>query len=289
MILNRHGAQYLYGGIVYRIGDKVIGTEESEYAGLNGVIFEIRDGEDKETDNDTPDIYCSFDAPVLPNDIAELEKTFSELYQEEKHLDDITLDFVIMAPEMIMVQNQRKKIKVYALVEDWSVDSDQGQTTRLCSTIWEAKALLNSSLAEEIKDGCISDWIGKDDYMTETSELSYEGWVDGRYVDFHYAISIHELELSLTPGIIGDVGRAYMKSCRYDDLASQVEEWDEVGKLSEQDYQKYLADKRIPDMIDKHLSDTYWECYWEAVSEVAHTLLREYLGKNTYSEGECTE
>lgn len=84
MIINRHGAKFLYEGVTYRIGDRIIGTEESEYAGLNGVIFEIRDGEDKETDNETPDIYCSFEEPVLPSDIEELEKTFTELYQEEK-------------------------------------------------------------------------------------------------------------------------------------------------------------------------------------------------------------
>lgn len=290
MILNRHGAEFQYEGVIYRIGDCIIGTEESEYAGLNGVIFEIRDGEDKETDNDTPDIYCSFDAPVLPSDIEELEKTFTELYQEEKHLDDIILDYVIMAPEMIMVKEQpRKSIKVYVLTEDWSVDGDHGRATRICSSLWEAKAHLNSALADEIKSGCISDWIGKSDYMTETSELSYEGWVEGRYMEFHYAISIDEMELSLTPAIIGDVGRTYMESCRYEDFASQVAEWDEVGELSEQDYQKFLADKRVPDMIDKNLGDYYWESYWEAVSEAAHTLLREYLGKNAHSQTESTE
>ncbi len=52
---------------------------------------------------------------------------------------------------------------------------------------------------------------------------------------------------------------------------------EEVGELSGEDYQRYLADVRIPSMIDKRLSDAYWECNWEAVSEAAHTLLREYL------------
>ena len=287
MIINRHGAQFLYEGITYRIGDKIIGTEQSEYVGLNGIIYEIRDGNDKETDNDTPDIYCSFEEPVLPSDIEELEKTFTELYQQEKHLEDIILDCVIMAPEMIMVQDQqRKSIKVYVLTEDWSVDGDQGRTTRVCSSLWEAKAHLNSALADEIKSGCITDWIDRSDYMTETSELSYEGWIEGRYMEFHYAISIDELEMSLTPAVVGDVGRAYMESGRYEDFASQVAEWDEVGELSDQDYQKFLADKRIPDMIDKKLGDHYWESYWEAVSEVAHTLLREYLGENAYSQTE---
>lgn len=78
----------------------------------------------------------------------------------------------------------------------------------------------------------------------------------------------------------------YLDASRYEDFACQVEPWEEISELSEEDYQRYLADVRIPNMIDKGLSDTYWECYWEAVSEAAHTLLREYLDRNTHSDTE---
>ena len=66
MLMNKPGAEFLYNGITYRVGDVIIGSDQSEYACLIGSIFEIRDGSDKETENDTPDIYCSFDPPVLP-------------------------------------------------------------------------------------------------------------------------------------------------------------------------------------------------------------------------------
>lgn len=280
MIINRDGAEYLYGGTIYRIGGKIIGTNESEYAGLSGIIFEIRDGEDKETENETPDIYCSFEEPVLPSDIQALEETFTELYQEEKHLEDITLDYVIMAPEMVLpLDQQRKSVAVYMLTEEWAVECNQGRTTILCPTMPEAKAKLNALLAEEMENGCLSDWIGKSEYITETTENSYEGWLEGRHAEFHYSVSIEQQELTLSPDLIGDVGRTHTESCRFEDFASQVAEWDEVGKLTEQEYQRFLADKRVPDMIDKNLGDHYWESYWEAVSEAAHTLLREYLEK----------
>lgn len=81
----------------------------------------------------------------------------------------------------------------------------------------------------------------------------------------------------------------YKEERLYEDFASQVEEWEEVGELSEEEYQRYLADVRIPNMIDKGLSDTYWECYWEAVSEAAHALLCEYLDRNTHSGTESAE
>lgn len=99
MILNENGKSFEYDGITYTIGDAVIGTNVSEYEGLVGVITEIRDGNDKETENETPDIYCSFEAPLLPEDVKALEETFSDLYDEPKTMEDICLDMVIVAPK----------------------------------------------------------------------------------------------------------------------------------------------------------------------------------------------
>lgn len=101
MILNRTGAEFEYEGVTYTIGGAIVGTAESEYAGLYGRINAIHDGEDKETENETPDIYCEFDPPVMPHEVKALEDTFSDLYHQPKTIADIVLDMVIMAPEMI--------------------------------------------------------------------------------------------------------------------------------------------------------------------------------------------
>jgi len=101
MVIDQQGEQFEYEGTVYTVGERIVGTPESEYEGLSGFITEIRDGEDKETENDTPDLYCRFEPPVLPCDIRCLEERFSRLYLEPKKLDDIILDLVIMAPEMV--------------------------------------------------------------------------------------------------------------------------------------------------------------------------------------------
>ena len=215
---------------------------------------------------------------------------FSALYDTQKTLDDICFDMVIMAPEMITVPSQSKKfIKIYILSEDWAVDGDTGHSSSIYSDPLEARARLNEALGKEIDSSCLSDWIDTPEYQTEISENSYEGWLDGFYCESHYAISLEEHNVVLTPSIIGDVGRTYLDASRYEDFASQVEEWEEVGELSEEEYQRYLADVRIPNMIDKGLSDTYWECYWEAVSEAAHALLCEYLDRNTHSGTESAE
>lgn len=103
MIINQEGLRYTYNGMTYTVGAAVMATEASEYRGLYGTITEIRDGSDRETENDTPDIYCCFEPPLFQEEIRELERRFTELYQSPKKLDEITLDMVIMAPEMVRV------------------------------------------------------------------------------------------------------------------------------------------------------------------------------------------
>ena len=76
MIINRIGAEFEYEGTTYVIGAPIVGTPESEYEGLYGTITEIRVGEDKETENETPDLYCSFEVPVLPCEVKKLEEVF---------------------------------------------------------------------------------------------------------------------------------------------------------------------------------------------------------------------
>ena len=109
MMINRIGAKFEYKGTTYVIGAPIVGTSESEYEGLYGTITEIRDGEDKETENKTPALYCSFEAPVLPCEVKKLEEVFSDLYEEPKTIDDIILDLVIMAPSMVKPLDELKE------------------------------------------------------------------------------------------------------------------------------------------------------------------------------------
>lgn len=113
MILNIEGEAFEFEGKRYVIGTEIIGTDASDYNGLLGVITEIRDGADKETENETPDIYCTFEAPVLDCEIERIEKIFSELYDEPKTIDEIGLDEIIMAPDMILLLSEVGK-KTYS-------------------------------------------------------------------------------------------------------------------------------------------------------------------------------
>ena len=91
MIINEQGAKYETEGKTFVIGEPIYVTDESDYKGLFGIVTEIRDGEDKETDNDTVDIHCTLDKPVLPFDKEQLEGRFSRLYGNKMTLENISL------------------------------------------------------------------------------------------------------------------------------------------------------------------------------------------------------
>lgn len=58
--MNNTTTELQWGDVIFKPGQRVRTTDASDYAGLEGVILEIHTGEDKETDNLTPDIHCCF-------------------------------------------------------------------------------------------------------------------------------------------------------------------------------------------------------------------------------------
>jgi hypothetical protein len=94
--MNNTTTELQWGDVIFKPGQRVRTTDASDYAGLDGVILEIHTGEDKETDNLTPDIHCCFDFPESEADIRKLEERFSSLYNMPKKLDDLALDEVIL-------------------------------------------------------------------------------------------------------------------------------------------------------------------------------------------------
>lgn len=193
MIINQHGATFEYEGVTYTIGASIVGTAESEYEGLYGTITEIRDGDDKDTENETPDLYCEFEPPVQPCEIKELEQVFSNLYAEPKTLDDIILDSVIMAPSMIRPlfepQSQQKDIPIFIVMEDWAVDGEHGGSYELFIEYDDAKRCMDAKLREEKEMEIVPQWL-ESGGIENSFKDSYEAYVDGEYVMNHYSISI---------------------------------------------------------------------------------------------------
>ena len=101
MILNKQGESFAVEGRTFLIGGMVWANDESDYRGLFGRITEIRDGADKDTENEGPDIYCDFMVPEQEYMVNEIEKRFSALYRTPKHKNELPLGGVIMAPDML--------------------------------------------------------------------------------------------------------------------------------------------------------------------------------------------
>ena len=201
MIINQEGMRYTYNGMTYTVGAAVMATEASEYRGLYGTITEIRDGSDRETENDTPDIYCCFEPPLLQEEIRELEQRFTDLYQSPKKLDEITLDMVIMAPEMVRVISPDpsvcKTLKVYLLTMQFTTSWDSGCITELYADYDMARFAMLKGIREEQAEGCVKDWAEKDALEEEYCTDFYEAWHRDEYSEKHFTASIEKLSLTL--------------------------------------------------------------------------------------------
>lgn len=285
MILNEHGKSIEYDGITYAIGDVVIGTDASEYEGLAGTIIEIRDGEDKETENDTPDIYCSFEPPLLPEDVKALEETFSGLYEEPKTMEDIILDMVIMAPEMIVPADKRtrniRKIKLYAVTEDWANDNNEyGNSTTLFATKEAAMKEFKAILAIEALNGLIAEIKGTLNYVEEFSSIDYECYIEGFHEQTHYRIAIEEKDLFFTPSSLEQMRKLAQDITYCADFIEQIEPWEELAEMSTSQYHKMITDPELPERIRKaiDMNDGYWDSYWQSISEVAYQIVKEAKG-----------
>ena len=212
MIITEPKAEFLYEGETYRIGATVIANEKSAYEGLVGEICEIRTGEDKEIENETPEIFCRFEPPKLSADITELEKRFSDDCVTKKKIEDIPLDSVIMSPEMLICpDNDKNKEKIYVLTEEWANDGDGGFNTEVFTDALTAKAFLNFKLSKEMTDGLIAKWQSYEEFKFEENDSAYTAWIDGYYSELHYTLKIEEYKMTVSPDFVNRIGNRYLE------------------------------------------------------------------------------
>ena len=104
MLVKYLGDSISINGITYTVGMwvKAVG---SLYEGLEGYIKEIRAGEDAATASDVPDIHCFFEYPKSDLLRAKIEERFSTLYGTPKVLEELRLDEVVMAADMVYPVN----------------------------------------------------------------------------------------------------------------------------------------------------------------------------------------
>ncbi len=291
MVLTNQGESLVYDGKTYAVGDKVIATKETEYEGLIGTIFEIRDGDDRLTDNDTPDIHCYFDAPLHKEHIKRLEETFSKLHGQDLTIDDIAMDNIIMAPDMVLPfereNNNVKSLTVYAVTEDWANNDSYGNSFTLFTSLDDAMQKFRITLHEEAEDGIIKDIHNHSYCIEEISDMHYECYRDGYHCESHFTLEVKKVDLRISAEFTDHIGNMQIANSRVSDFIGQIEQWDELEKLSDEMYEKMKTDPELPDLIQNALSknDAYLESYWESMSEVAHLMVIKYLQKQAKEGG----
>ena len=187
-----------------------------------------------------------------------------------------------MAPEMIWSLDRNdadRKITIYLVREEWVLDHDGGVDIHLFTDRNHAKMAMLRMVHEDMVDGCISRWRDKGDFESEIKVNSCEYWLRDSYHENHYQVSLTAQELYLSAATVRQVADMHTAQCSLEDFISQIEGWEKVNAMAEEQYQAFIADPRIPETIQAHLSknEPYFESYWESVSECAHQLLREYL------------
>lgn len=285
MILSKPGESIQWGNMTFSVGEQVYATNASEYHGLIGIITEIRDGDDKDTENYLPDIYCCFQEPVLSCDREEIEKRFSALYQCPKKLEEIALDLAIMGPDMLIptkvLDTQHKTITVYHIYEDWSANDDSGSSVIPTLDYEDAKRRLVKMLTEEMENGSIADHLGKTGFMVEQKKDYYCCWLDGAYFEFHYKIFIKEEQAVLTDRILSQIGREYRDAVLRDEFSQQIADWEEVSDFTDDELDQLIQQPGLPDALREALDNHsgYWETYWDAISSKAYALIRDFRKK----------
>ena len=281
MIYKKPDEKFSHENITYTVGSRVLANEASEYSGLFGRILEIRTDDDRETENDTPDIYCEFDPPCLSAARRALEQTFSELYGAPKRMEDLGLELVIMAPEMLtplaVPEQAYPQGTLYVVVSHWATDGEFGSYEAPFTNLMDAQRQFHDDLKNELESGCVEKWREKSQFAEEETAESYECYLDGEYCENHFYLSIEKRPLPLAPEFIRTVAAAYEDECAREDFLDKAQALPEYLALTEDQKKQLLHNADIKGRISHYLDlcDTYWECYWDAVSKAAQDILQE--------------
>lgn len=101
MVLNKRNTPYTVDGIQYEIGKwyQVVGN--NPYSGLQCLLREIRDGDDKVTENPGTDFICDCLVPSEATELAKFEAQVSAAYGAPRKAKDISLDGIIFSCDML--------------------------------------------------------------------------------------------------------------------------------------------------------------------------------------------
>lgn len=215
-----------YKGITYVVGEEVIATKGTPYEGLYGHITAIRNNFNKDTDNEEPDIYCHFEPPVLHEDIQKTEKSFAKACGTARSINEIALDEIIMAPEMIMpvpeLYRRRKSVIVYVVASEWSDSDYDGMNREMFLNYEDATMAFKAELAREQYNGYIAKMADDPDFIEQEGKDFYQCYIDGICCDYHYSVAIRRETIRATQNDLYAIQSKWDCMSRYKDVPLPV-------------------------------------------------------------------
>lgn len=276
MIFTRIGSGIIYNGTLYAVGMKVAAVSESDYAGLYGVINEIRTGEDRETENDAPDIECCFDPPMLKEEVTALEARFSALYQQPKTVDELALDMVIMTPEELKPIDSlpNAAISIYVVMNEWEDDDGPGHSESYFTDYDAAKRQFNDDLLEDHTNGVYAYWHDEPDFTEESEPDFYCCKMENSHTYHHFALRIEKQQLPLSPAFTAEVAKHHASHTHLANLCSLLPK-DSIlpAPAGELENLKQKLAKALDQ--SEPCSDAYWETLQPLVDELKEKLNAE--------------
>lgn len=284
MVLKNKGEVFRYNGTEYVVGERVIATSGSAYEGMIGTILQISDGEDKETDNYTPDIYCSFDEPILKVHKEKAIERLSKLWDGVIKLEDANVAQAVMAPEMIIPLDNfcesSGSVVVYALIEESCANCNTDVSVQLFADKKDARQQLEINLKKEYEGGMLDTDLSEG-YVFEESEDSYECYLDGFAAEWRYYIHIEEQKLKINNDFIKVIGELDILRRLYDDFAEQSTDLEGIDELTDKEFMEILNNPQNLLRVRSELAkkEKLIRCYHDSVYETAHDIFYEAVKK----------
>lgn len=215
MRIAEYGKVFMYGEQKFVVGEIVIATKGSIYDGLPGILMEVRDGADKETDNIHPDLYCKFFEPILPSNKKKISKKSYLLQNDYGTTEKPSTSLVILSPQMLIsyddLKRSREKKKVYLLTTDWAYNGRSGTSSEVYADMDDALKAFEMSVCGEREYEGISYFVSDPKFVMDITDNSVKAFVEGHYVESHYELKIEEKDFYVSEKFIAEIGDFALK------------------------------------------------------------------------------
>lgn len=196
MLIEEYGKEFEFDGRKLIIGEAVLGTKQSAYEGIAGILMEVRTDKDKTTDSEMPELYCAFHNPVLSENRKDSPATD---YNSELKITIVSPYDVFSLAEL---KKSNLKKTVFYLTEDWAYNGKSGNSSEIYTNMEDAKKVFEMLMCEETTYYGISYFSGRKGYAIEITDNSVKAFVEGEYAESHYELKIEKKDIYISPDFL---------------------------------------------------------------------------------------